>query len=332
MAKNFMSAMMNTKASTPQPIYSQTEKVKKEITILESIKRFIPPLSTEEKQQLEQNILEFGCKDPLTIWETNRGVIDAKAEQPEEIVYILIDGHNRYEICQKFGVDFKISVVEFENFDQIHDFMIDHQLGRRNLSSEQMSYLRGLKYNALKKNDVQRDKNGKFLSDNSPSGQNDQTVNLVKNTNEKSGVEETENAGHLPSGQNDQTVKRASLSEQLAEQFNVGEKTIRRDADFAKGLDLLPIEVRNEVLQGKSNLNKAAIIEIGKNKDAEKIGESVLELLGKVEKGNNIDKKKEAIIDRRKEKIVSLAKTMNSVADCDRLIVLINEYKRLHEK
>lgn len=332
MAKNFMSAMMNTKASTPQPIYSQTEKVKKEITILESIKRFIPPLSAEEKQQLEQNILEFGCKDPLTIWETNRGVIDANAEQPEEIVYVLIDGHNRYEICQKFSIDFKISVVEFENFDQIHDFMIDHQLGRRNLSSEQMSYLRGLKYNALKKNDVQRDKSGKFLSDNSPSGQNDQTVNLPENTNKKNGVDAIENAGQLPSGQNDQTVKRGSLSEQLAEQFNVGEKTIRRDADFAKGLDLLPIEVRNEVLQGKSNLNKADIIEIGKNKDVEKVGESVLELLSKAEKGSNFDKKKEASIDKKKEKIVSLAKSMTSAADCDKLIALINEYKRFQER
>jgi ParB-like chromosome segregation protein Spo0J len=44
-------------------------------------------------------------------------VIDTNAEQPEEAVYVLIDGHNRFEICQKFGVDFKISVVEFKNFD-----------------------------------------------------------------------------------------------------------------------------------------------------------------------------------------------------------------------
>jgi hypothetical protein len=49
MAKNFMTAMMNTKASTPQPLYSQTERVKKEIRILDSINKFIPPLSVEEK-------------------------------------------------------------------------------------------------------------------------------------------------------------------------------------------------------------------------------------------------------------------------------------------
>ena len=52
------------------------------------------------------------------------------------------------------------------------------------------------------------------------------------------------------------------LSEQLAKEFNVGEKTIRRDADFAKGLELLPVDTKNEVLQGKSSLKKTDIIEI----------------------------------------------------------------------
>ncbi|WP_337045229.1 hypothetical protein [Emticicia sp. 17c] len=316
MGKNFMSAMIETKASTPQPTYSQTERVKKNITILESIKKFIPPLLPEEKKQLEQNILEFGCKDPIIIWETNKGVIDATSQDSEELLYILIDGHNRYEICQKFKVDFKISVVEFENLDKVHDFMIDHQLGRRNLSPEQMSYLRGLKYNSLKKNNVQRDKSGKFQSENLPSGQNDQPENL------------TGSSVQLPDGQNDHSVRKISLSEKLAEQFNVGEKTIRRDADFARGLDLLPTDLKNKVLQGKANFNKTDIIEIGKLKDEKRAEEVAKDILNKVDKEEKLTEKRENSTNKTKEKIISFAKSMNTIDDCDKLIKMIIEYKK----
>ncbi|MFY7911465.1 MAG: hypothetical protein ACOVO2_18015, partial [Emticicia sp.] len=316
MAKNFMTAMVNTKMATPPAMYSQTEKIKKELIILENIKKFIPALSVEEKQQLEQNIIEFGCKDALTVWETTREIIDPQAASPEELCYVLIDGHNRYEICQQYGIDFKIIIVEFPTFDKVYDFMIDHQLGRRNLSPEQMSYLRGLKYNSLKKNEVQRDKSGKFLAEVLPSGQNDQTVNLIAETPEN----DAQNAGHLPSGQNDQTVKKVSLSEQLAEQFNVGEKTIRRDADFAKGLDLLPNELKNEVLQGKSLLNKADIIEIGKQKDSSKVGELLDKLLTKTSVTATPKAETPIIKNKAQDKIINLAKSIATPEDCDKLI------------
>lgn len=321
MAKNFMSAMVNTKSATPPAMYSQTEKIKKELIVLENLKKFIPALSTEEKQQLEQNITEFGCKDALTVWETTKEIIDPQTDSPDEPCYVLIDGHNRYEICQKYSIDFKIIIVEFPTFDKVYDFMIDHQLGRRNLSPEQMSYLRGLKYNSLKKNEVQRDKSGKFFAENSPSGQNDQTVNLVAETLENN----AQNAGHLPSGQNDQTVKKASLSEQLAEQFNVGEKTIRRDADFAKGLDLLPTDIKNEVLQGKSFLNKADIIEIGKQKDANQIGELLDKLLTKAPAMNT---EPQPVKNKAQDKIINLAKSITTPEDCDKLINEILIYKK----
>lgn len=236
MKKDFMSAMINTKASIQPPMYSQSERIKKDIVILDKIKKFIPELTSEEKLQLEKNIVEYGCKDPLIVWETTRESIGL-LERTEQICYVLIDGHNRYEICQKFNIDFKVSVVELDSFDSVFDFMIDHQLGRRNLSLEQMSYLRGIKYLSLKKNEVQRDKSGKFLSE-------------------------------VPSGQNDHSVKK-TLSEQLAEQFNVGEKTIRRDAEFAKGVDMLPAPMREAVLSGRSSLKKKDVVKYVKKDSKE---------------------------------------------------------------
>lgn len=310
-----MAAMVSTKSSAPPAMYSQTEKIKKEISVLDNLKKFIPPLSSEERQQLEQNILEFGCKDSLTVWETTQSTIEPASLNPDEPKYILIDGHNRYEICQKYGIDFKILIVEFDNLDKVYDFMIDHQLGRRNLSPEQMSYLRGLKYNSLKKNEVQRDSNGKFLSDEKPSGQNDQTV--------ESSIPQAINQ---LSGQNDQTVKKQSLSEQLAEQFNVGEKTIRRDAAFAKGLDMLPQELKNEVLQGKSIMSKADIIEISKLKSSDEVDS----FIGNINNDNNkLDLKETDNVLKEKEKIIQLAKLIKKPEDCDSLI---KELKLLKER
>ena len=46
-------------------------------------KDLIPPLSSDEYEQLENNILYDGCREPLIAWND-----------------ILVDGHNRYDICQ----------------------------------------------------------------------------------------------------------------------------------------------------------------------------------------------------------------------------------------
>ncbi|MEA5461653.1 hypothetical protein VB796_21475 [Arcicella sp. LKC2W] len=319
MAKNFMSAMVNTKASTPTAMYSQAEKVKKDLIILEEIKRFIPPLLPDEKKQLEQNILEFGCKDALTVWETTQAIAQPNLGLSDEPCFVLIDGHNRYEICQKFNIDFKIVIVEFPNFEKVFDYMIDHQLGRRNLSIEQISYLRGLKYNSLKNSQIQRGEGGKFTS-NPPSGQNVQTVNDTELSTEFDN-------DILPSGQNVQTVKKVSLSEQLAEQFNVNEKTIRRDADFAKGLDRLPTELKNDVLQGKSSVNKSTIIEIGKLKESDTLSTQIDSLL--TLPTSILETAKPVVqANKNQERLIQMVKSINRAEDCDKLINEILKYKK----
>ena len=49
------------------------------------------PLSEEEQRYLEYSILAEGVRDPLVLWERKPGE------------YVLVDGHNRYGIVQKFG-------------------------------------------------------------------------------------------------------------------------------------------------------------------------------------------------------------------------------------
>jgi len=78
----------------------------------------IPPLSTEERTQLEANLIADGCRDPLVLWGT-----------------ILVDGHNRYEICARLGIDFDVVQREFTDREDAIQWIIRNQFGRRNLSA-----------------------------------------------------------------------------------------------------------------------------------------------------------------------------------------------------
>jgi len=99
----------------------------------------IPPLSTEERQQLEENIIEHGgARDPLVVW--------AKAGK-----LTLLDGHNRYEICSRLGLPFDIEEISFTSREEASDWIDRNQLGRRNLDPRAMSLLRGRRYNRAKK-------------------------------------------------------------------------------------------------------------------------------------------------------------------------------------
>lgn len=84
----------------------------------------IPPLSDDEKKQLEENILHDGIQDPLKVWNG-----------------ILIDGHNRYEIAQAHGLEFATTEMQFASRDDVIIWIIKNQFGRRNLSAYDRSIL-----------------------------------------------------------------------------------------------------------------------------------------------------------------------------------------------
>jgi hypothetical protein len=63
------------------------------------------------------------------IWETAKNIIDPSATDTSK-VYVLVDGHNRYGICQKHQINFKIHLTSFSSFREAKDYMIDNQLGR----------------------------------------------------------------------------------------------------------------------------------------------------------------------------------------------------------
>jgi hypothetical protein len=102
-----------------------------ELTILDELKTLLPPLSTEEFTGLEESILKDGCLSDLIAWGD-----------------ILIDGHNRYEICRKHQIPFGIKSIHFETLDDAKFWIWKHQENRRNLTSYHRAEL------ALKLKDV----------------------------------------------------------------------------------------------------------------------------------------------------------------------------------
>jgi len=98
-------------------------------------KALIPPLSASEFATLEASILKEGCRDPLVVWTEEK---------------VLIDGHNRYDICTAHSISYQTVEMSFDSRDAVKVWMIGNQLGRRSLTPESVSYLRGTWYELTK--------------------------------------------------------------------------------------------------------------------------------------------------------------------------------------
>jgi len=88
------------------------------LSIDAEFKTLIPPLSPEERTGLEASIVAEGCRDAIITWNG-----------------IIVDGHNRYEICQRHGIAFRTEPREFPDRDAAKLWIIDNQLSRRNISA-----------------------------------------------------------------------------------------------------------------------------------------------------------------------------------------------------
>lgn len=114
-------------------------QVFEDIKIDAEFSALIPPLSAEERQQLEENIVEHGgARDPLVVW-ASKGTLT------------LLDGHNRYEICTRLELPFDVHEMRFGSRDEAADWMDRNQLGRRNLHPDAFTLLLGRRYNRAKK-------------------------------------------------------------------------------------------------------------------------------------------------------------------------------------
>ena len=220
-----------------------TTPIMHNIQIDSEFQALIPPLSAEERAQLEANLLADGCRDPLVVWPcatfdirldggatqtlryedwryqhaidehigpTTAWDLDDNAEDDsideygdtitlDQWPHILIDGHNRHEICTRLGLPFEVVVQEFADREAVMDWMDANQLGRRNLTRDQFTLLIGRRYNRVKK------AHGGDRKSEESSGQND----------------------HL------------KTAESLATDYGVTERTVRRAGQYAEAVEAI---------------------------------------------------------------------------------------------
>lgn len=94
--------------------YSSTERTP---TVLPELEELLPPLTDEQFNALERDILQNGCYAPAIV--------------NEELV--VIDGHNRKRICEQHGLSYQMAVFAFDDLLEAKQWALDTQKGRRNL-------------------------------------------------------------------------------------------------------------------------------------------------------------------------------------------------------
>jgi DNA modification methylase/ParB-like chromosome segregation protein Spo0J len=92
------------------------------------------PLAADELAQLEASVLSEGIRDPLVVWGG-----------------VLLDGHNRFALAQKHGLEYAAREVALADRHAARRWIINNQLGRRNLTPEAFAYYLGLRFNEEKK-------------------------------------------------------------------------------------------------------------------------------------------------------------------------------------
>lgn len=187
----------------------------RQLTIDPEFRDKVPPMTEDEFRQLEENILRAGrVKSPITVWNN-----------------VIVDGHNRWAIIQKHpGIPYEVEEEHFADRYEAIVWICKNQLGRRNLTDAQKTYLIGRQYEAQKMtagNPAERGKDGKFQC-----AQN----------------------GHI-----------GRTEEIVAKEHGIGKNTVRRAAKFSKGVDAaekIESGTREAILSGKSKVPKSVIAEL----------------------------------------------------------------------
>lgn len=178
-------------------------------------KNLIPSLTPEEYAQLEENLIKDGCRDALILWDG-----------------ILVDGHNRYEICTRNKIQFKTIEKSFDSREDVVEWIIRNQFGRRNITTAQRCDL------VLKLEDVIKAR----ARGNKQEAMSEARANNPKNTNEQFNPK------------SDATVNKVNTNDELAKLAGVGHNTIHQFRVVKK--EGTP-ELQQQVLKSEISINKA---------------------------------------------------------------------------
>ena len=194
----------------------------KEYRIDPKLNGILPELSKADYKALEQSLLVDGFKGaPIMVWGD-----------------VIVDGHNRYEICKKHNIPYEVKSVEFASEEDAIIWMVRQQLGRRSLTSLQRIKIVE-EYRPFYKKKAQKNKS--LNGGNKKSKSENSTTPIAKE-------------------------EKIDVRAELAKDADVSTNT------YSKGVEILKSgneELINETISGQKSINKA-FNELRKNADAEK--------------------------------------------------------------
>ncbi|WP_416558711.1 plasmid replication/partition related protein [Limnohabitans sp. yimb22184] len=212
-----------------------------QITVNEELKAYIDPLTPDEHAALERSILAEGCRDALVLWGD-----------------VLVDGHNRYGICQKHGLPFQtVQNTRFQSMEDVHLWMIDQHLGRRSVSDFQRGVL------ALRKREILAARRAQAVASAEPGtpSLNDapQDASKVATAPEPNPLKSRADIAKAARLSSSQVVQIEKIQKQAAPELVAAVKAGAISINAAAAVASLPAEEqKSAALGGKDELKQAA--------------------------------------------------------------------------
>lgn len=204
------------------------------LKIDEQFKNLIRPLRKDEYKMLESNIVADGCREPIIVW---NGTI--------------IDGHNRYEICNRLQIPYSTREIEFSDRDEAISWICANQLGRRNITDETRKYLIGKRYEAEK-----------AIGCKNTRGLNQYTPIDPSLPYDDYNPEDTEQG----------KVTASRTAQRIGDEYHISHGTVQKYAIYSKALDdISEVEpsLVPQILSGRMKISHENIVELSKQKSGD---------------------------------------------------------------
>ena len=199
-----------------------------DIVINEKFITLIPPLNKAEYTELEKSLIKEGCREPLITWNG-----------------YLIDGHNRYEICTRLNIKYKVTNMSFESEEDAISWICSNQLGRRSISEETRKYLIGKRYEAEK---------------------------IIGERRSNRGINQYTPEKKRPVGRPASNDYRHRTADKLGKEYHVSHGTIKNYGSFSRVVDRIGERapaLATQILAGKVKISQKGLTELVEMNDSE---------------------------------------------------------------
>ena len=174
--------------------------------------------------------------------------------------FVVVDGENflgkfsqvyHSAIAQKHSIPYTVREIELESRSAVIQWMYSLQLGRRNLSEEEKSYYRAKQYELLKQ-ERGGDRGNQYTK------RTDLAVVASRSQASQGTPDDVSSTKKVARGHSDPLPKKTAQI--VAEKTGVSEKTVKRDAKYAKAVDAIAFSLAESEIAQKLDCSPQKII------------------------------------------------------------------------